>query len=134
MRYNCPDEDCDVACLGWPDLHKHVRAVHHKKICDLCSRHKKVFTHEHELFTDAELGRHMKKGDDNPGAIDQTGFKGHPLCSFCNQRFYGEDELYVHCGTLMRDALSVIGEEVNRSIISIMILSRSISRKTISYV
>jgi hypothetical protein len=97
LRYNCPDEDCDVACLGWPDLHKHVRAVHHKKICDLCSRHKKVFTHEHELFTDAELGRHMKKGDDNPGAIDQTGFKGHPLCSFCNQRFYGEDELYVHC-------------------------------------
>jgi E3 ubiquitin-protein ligase ZNF598 len=97
LRYNCPDGDCDVACLGWPDLHKHVRTVHHKKICDLCSRHKKVFTHEHELFTDAELGRHMKKGDDNPGAIDQTGFKGHPLCSFCSQRFYGEDELYVHC-------------------------------------
>ena len=97
LRYNCPDGDCDVACLGWPDLHRHVRAVHKKKICDLCSRHKKVFTHEHELFTDKELQSHMRKGDDNPGAIDQSGFKGHPMCGFCNQRFYGEDELYVHC-------------------------------------
>ncbi|KUJ22867.1 uncharacterized protein LY89DRAFT_777890 [Mollisia scopiformis] len=97
LRYNCPDGDCDVACLGWPDLHRHVRSVHHKKICDLCSRHKKVFTHEHDLFTDAELTKHMRKGDDNPGAVDQTGFKGHPICSFCNQRFYGDDELFVHC-------------------------------------
>jgi hypothetical protein len=97
LRYNCPDGECDVACLSWPDLHKHVRAVHHKKICDLCSRHKKVFTHEHELYTDKELNTHLTKGDDNPGAIDQSGFKGHPLCGFCKQRFYGEDELYVHC-------------------------------------
>jgi hypothetical protein len=97
LRYNCPDGDCDVACLGWPDLHRHVRAVHHKKICDLCSRHKKVFTHEHELFTDQELQKHMRKGDDNPGAVDQSGFKGHPECGFCRQRFYGDDELYVHC-------------------------------------
>lgn len=97
LRYNCPDADCDVACLGWPDLHRHVRTIHHKKICDLCSRHKKVFTHEHEPFTDKELSQHMKKGDDNPGAIDQSGFKGHPLCGFCGQRFYGDDELYVHC-------------------------------------
>ena len=97
LRYNCPDDDCDVACLGWPDLHRHVRSVHHKKICDLCSRHKKVFTHEHDLLTDQELQKHMRKGDDNPGAVDQTGFKGHPLCSFCGMRFYGDDELYVHC-------------------------------------
>ncbi|RFU25530.1 hypothetical protein B7463_g10813, partial [Scytalidium lignicola] len=97
LRYNCPDSECDVACLGWPDLHRHVRSAHHKKMCDLCTRHKKVFTHEHELFTDKELDRHMKKGDDNPGAIDQSGFKGHPLCGFCGQRFYGDDELYVHC-------------------------------------
>jgi len=30
LRYNCPDGDCDVACYGWPDLHRHVRNVHHK--------------------------------------------------------------------------------------------------------
>ncbi|KAL3418005.1 E3 ubiquitin-protein ligase hel2 [Phlyctema vagabunda] len=97
LRYNCPDGECDVASLGWPSLHRHVRAVHNKKMCDLCTRHKKVFTHEHVLFTDKELQRHMSKGDDNPGAVDQSGFKGHPLCGFCGQRFYGDDELYVHC-------------------------------------
>lgn len=97
LRYNCPDESCDVACLGWPDLHRHVRNVHHKAMCDLCTRNKKVFTHEHELFTPAELRRHEKYGDDNPGAVDQSGFKGHPECGFCKQRFYGDDELYAHC-------------------------------------
>lgn len=97
LRFNCPDESCDVACISWPDLHRHVRVAHKKKICDLCSKHKKIFTHEHELYTDAELSRHMKHGDDNPGAVDQSGFKGHPLCSFCGTRFYSDDELFVHC-------------------------------------
>jgi len=97
LQYNCPERTCDVSCISWPDLHRHVRVIHKKKICDLCSRHKKTFTHEHDLYTDAELSKHMKKGDDNPGAVDQSGFKGHPLCSFCGTRFYGDDELYVHC-------------------------------------
>ncbi len=67
------------------------------KNSDLCTRNKKVFTHEHELFTHTELRKHQKFGDDNPGAIDQSGFKGHPECGFCRQRFYGDDELYTHC-------------------------------------
>ncbi|PWY86920.1 hypothetical protein BO70DRAFT_369951 [Aspergillus heteromorphus CBS 117.55] len=97
LRYNCPDRGCDVACLGWPDLHRHVKSKHGRVMCDLCTRNKKVFTHEHELFTNAELRKHEKSGDDVPGAIDQSGFKGHPECGFCRQRFYGDDELYAHC-------------------------------------
>ncbi|KAM5433768.1 putative RING-type E3 ubiquitin transferase [Microsporum canis] len=97
LRYNCPDVDCDIACLGWPDLHRHVKSKHAKVMCDLCTRNKKVFTHEHELFTAALLRKHERYGDDNPGAIDQSGFKGHPECGFCRQRFYGDDELYAHC-------------------------------------
>lgn len=30
LRYNCPDKLCEMACYGWPDLHRHVRNVHHK--------------------------------------------------------------------------------------------------------
>ncbi|RMZ82883.1 hypothetical protein DV737_g1872, partial [Chaetothyriales sp. CBS 132003] len=97
LRYNCPNKDCDVACYGWPDLHRHVKSKHGKVMCDLCTRNKKVFTHEHELFSFGELRRHEKYGDDNPGAVDQSGFKGHPECGFCRQRFYGDDELYHHC-------------------------------------
>jgi hypothetical protein len=64
---------------------------------DLCTRNKKAFTHEHELFTQADLTKHKKFGDDNPGAVDQSGFTGHPECGFCRQRFFGDDELYTHC-------------------------------------
>jgi hypothetical protein len=28
LRYNCPDKECDVACMGWPDLHRHVKSKH----------------------------------------------------------------------------------------------------------
>ncbi|KAL9091695.1 MAG: hypothetical protein Q9165_004771 [Trypethelium subeluteriae] len=97
LRYNCPDSTCDVACLSWPDLHRHVKSAHGKVMCDLCVRNKKVFTHEHELFTPNDLRKHERFGDDNPGAIDQSGFRGHPECGFCRRRFYGDDELYAHC-------------------------------------
>ncbi|KAM0690688.1 hypothetical protein Q7P36_009457 [Cladosporium allicinum] len=97
LRYNCPDADCDEACLGWPDLHRHVRTKHQKVMCDMCTRNKKVFTHEHQLFTPQELRKHERTGDDAPGSEEQTGFKGHPECHFCRQRFYGNDELYLHC-------------------------------------
>ncbi|KAI3333079.1 hypothetical protein F4824DRAFT_473088 [Ustulina deusta] len=97
LRYNCPDTSCDFAGLGWPDLHRHVRSTHNKRMCDLCTRNKKVFTHEHDLFADKELEKHMRHGDDQPGAVDQTGFRGHPLCAFCGSRFYDDDKLYEHC-------------------------------------
>lgn len=66
-------------------------------MCDLCTRNKKVFTHEHDLFTVQELRKHEQIGDNNPGAVDQSGFRGHPKCGFCLTRFYGDDELYAHC-------------------------------------
>ncbi|KAF4127007.1 E3 ubiquitin-protein ligase ZNF598, partial [Geosmithia morbida] len=97
LRYNCPSPVCDFAGLGWPDLHRHVQAAHKKRMCDLCTRNKRVFTHEHELFSNRELDRHMESGDDKPGAADQTGFKGHPKCGFCSKHFYDDDKLYEHC-------------------------------------
>jgi ribosome assembly protein 4 len=32
LRYNCPDRDCDTACFGWPDLHRHVKSKHGKSM------------------------------------------------------------------------------------------------------
>ena len=111
LRYNCPDATCDVACMGWPDLHRHVRSAHQRVMCDLCTRNKKIFTHEHQLFTQNELRKHEKFGDDNPGAVDQSGFKGHPECGFCRKRFYGDDELYTHLQGEAREMPSVRSED-----------------------
>ncbi|KAJ2900151.1 hypothetical protein MKZ38_002565 [Zalerion maritima] len=97
LKYNCPETTCDFQGLGWPDLHRHSKSVHHKRMCDLCSRNKKLFTHEHTLFSDKELEVHMSRGDDQPGALDQSGFKGHPRCDFCRERYYDADKLYEHC-------------------------------------
>lgn len=97
LQYNCPDSDCAHVCRSWDDLYHHVRSVHHKNICKLCLKYKKVFAHEHELLSFRDLQKHERFGDDNPGAVDQSGFKGHPECGFCSERFYGDDELFSHC-------------------------------------
>ncbi|KAI9809697.1 MAG: hypothetical protein M1825_000129 [Sarcosagium campestre] len=97
LRYNCPDPTCDMACRGWPDLKRHVKAVHKKTMCNICIQSKIIFTHEHELFNFADLVKHERLGDKNSGAVDQNGFRGHPECGFCHKRFYGADELYQHC-------------------------------------
>ncbi|KXN92886.1 hypothetical protein AN958_07306 [Leucoagaricus sp. SymC.cos] len=49
LKFNCPDASCDYIGNGWADLKLHTRAVHARLMCDLCIRHKKVFSHEHAL-------------------------------------------------------------------------------------
>lgn len=66
-------------------------------ISDLCTRFKKIFTHEHTLFTSAQLTKHYKFGDKAINKDDDSGFTGHPECAFCKSSFYGDDELFEHC-------------------------------------
>ena len=61
----------------------------------LCTQHKKVFTHEHILYTSRELTTHFATGDPIKD-ISLTGFTGHPKCKFCNQSFYSLDEFTQH--------------------------------------
>ncbi|CAG8557376.1 2250_t:CDS:2 [Acaulospora morrowiae] len=90
MSYNCPHEKCTTLYNGWHDLKRHVRRDHNMWLCDICIKEKKVFVYEHTLFTKRALEEHIERGD-------ESGFKGHPYCKFCNRNFYGEDELYNHC-------------------------------------
>ncbi|ODQ55263.1 hypothetical protein SAICODRAFT_88359, partial [Saitoella complicata NRRL Y-17804] len=97
LRFNCPDPTCDVACSGWDDLGLHVKQAHNKFLCKLCLANKKVFTHEHTLFTTRELDLHYRKGDVQGSGEGPTGFKGHPSCGFCVISLYDDDELFRHC-------------------------------------
>ncbi|KZT09676.1 uncharacterized protein LAESUDRAFT_646679 [Laetiporus sulphureus 93-53] len=100
LRFNCPDPDCDYVGNGWSDLKLHTHAVHGKVMCDLCIRFKKIFTHEHALYTPAELLIHlpsMQRGHvHNSGTKQQIEGGVHPLCEFCRECFFGDDELYAH--------------------------------------
>lgn len=85
LRFNCPLERCEVMSAGWSDLKSHVKRDHSRLLCDLCIKHKKIFSHEHNVYTAASLQGHLSAE--------------HRYCEYCRQHFYSDDELWVH----MRD-------------------------------
>lgn len=106
LRFNCPDPLCDVACRNWSALKAHVKAAHHRYLwhlplivlanpSSLCTQYKKVFSHEHILYTSRELSTHFATGDPVKD-VSLTGFTGHPKCKSCNQSFYSLDEFTQH--------------------------------------
>ncbi|EMR11493.1 hypothetical protein PNEG_00506 [Pneumocystis murina B123] len=96
LDFSCPEFDCNIVCNDWQDLKKHAKKIHEKYLCDLCVQNKKVFVHEHILFSKHDLVAHIKKGDFGNNR-NKTGFKGHPDCGFCKRNFYDDDDLYKHC-------------------------------------
>ncbi|KAK0196440.1 hypothetical protein F5146DRAFT_1107939 [Armillaria mellea] len=97
LRFNCPDSDCDFIAKGWADLKLHVRATHNKLMCDLCIRSKKVFAHEHALYTYPQLVAHLPSMNHRAKASpDQIEGGVHPLCQFCRECFFDGDELFSH--------------------------------------
>lgn len=130
LRFNCPDPDCPFFGTGWSDLKHHVRAAHKLSMWSvpslppslppsarshiltlqtsdayshICIGAKKIFAHEHTLYTNAELAIHipsMRRRDKLPqGASGDVEGGVHPLCEFCNECFFSDEELYPH----MRD-------------------------------
>ncbi|KAJ7706693.1 hypothetical protein B0H17DRAFT_972658 [Mycena rosella] len=109
LRFNCPDAECDYIGNSWSDLKLHVRAAHGRLMCDLCIRHKKVFAHEHALYPPNLLPLHLPsmlsraaQNGNNKKGKDKEQIEGgtHPLCEFCRECFFGDDELFAH----MREA------------------------------
>lgn len=66
---------------------------------DLCIRSKKVFAHEHALYPPNVLPLHLPS---IPLRLNKLPLKEpieggvHPLCEFCRECFFSEDELFVH--------------------------------------
>ncbi|KAG7442494.1 uncharacterized protein BT62DRAFT_905989 [Guyanagaster necrorhizus] len=97
LRSNCPEGDCDFIAKGWADLKLHVRATHNKLMCDLCLRSKKVFAHEHALYTYPQLAAHLPSMNCRAKAPPNQIEGGvHPLCQFCRECFFDDDELFPH--------------------------------------
>lgn len=116
LRFNCPDSQCDYIANGWSDLKLHTRGTHGKvmwyvyefvlfRLCificgsDLCIRFKRVFAHEHILYNPGQLPIHLpslQRGHRQSGNKDKVEDGVHPLCEFCRECLFGDDELFKH--------------------------------------
>lgn len=118
LKYNCPDLACDFLATGWPELKQHTRASHGKLLwwamirgwydtstdwsshcSDLCIRFKKIFSHEQTLYTYSQLAIHLPTARGSSAKQDQSSSSNieiHPMCEFCREALFGEDEHFVH--------------------------------------
>lgn len=89
LNHDCPI--CLRAFTQFELLRDHTRKAHERFYCDLCVEHLTLFSHEKKLYTRPELARHKRVGDE-----DDTSHRGHPICRFCDERYFDNDELLVH--------------------------------------
>ena len=50
-----------------------------------------LFSSERKHYNRHDLALHRRQGDK-----DDSSYKGHPLCQFCDERYMDNDELYRH--------------------------------------
>ncbi|KAI0265756.1 hypothetical protein BGY98DRAFT_1091879 [Russula aff. rugulosa BPL654] len=103
LRFNCPDSSCDHMAIGWNDLKLHVRGVHKKFMCDLCISHKKVFPHEHALYTSPQYFIHLPSAQRRQQkGVPKEQVEGgiHPLCEFCHECLFSDEELFKNYNAL----------------------------------
>ncbi|KAI8025737.1 E3 ubiquitin-protein ligase hel2 [Camellia lanceoleosa] len=82
-------------------LKSHLFHRHKLFMCSLCLEGRKIFICEQKLYTRAQLNRHINFGDSevDGSESERGGFMGHPMCEFCRNPFYGDNELYTHMST-----------------------------------
>ncbi|KAM7273157.1 hypothetical protein ACFE04_027821 [Oxalis oulophora] len=82
-------------------LRGHLFHRHGLFFCSLCLEGRKIFICEQNLYTKEQLNQHVKTGDSevDGNESERGGFKGHPSCEFCQNPFYGDNELYLHMST-----------------------------------
>lgn len=88
---------CDICPKNIPpynsfiELANHMKKLHRRFYCELCLENLQLFTFERKHYTREELANHKRNGD-----RDDFSFKGHPLCEYCDERYFDKDELYRH--------------------------------------
>ncbi|CAE6080248.1 unnamed protein product [Arabidopsis arenosa] len=82
-------------------LKGHLYHKHKLHMCGLCLEGRKIFICEQKLYTRAQLNQHIHTGDSevDGSESERGGFAGHPMCEFCRNPFYGDNELYTHMST-----------------------------------
>ncbi|XP_065826302.1 E3 ubiquitin-protein ligase ZNF598-like [Oscarella lobularis] len=93
LDHPCPK--CDHQAPTFAQLKRHVRTEHDRRYCLLCEKHLTLFTSERVSYTRDELARHNRRGGGGDGP-DASSHTGHPLCRFCDRRYFDDDDLLTH--------------------------------------
>lgn len=72
-------------------LQEHVSRTHQLHFCDICVESLKLFPSEFKMYTRQKLTAHRRAGD-----ADDSSYKGHPYCEFCDERYLDKDALHMH--------------------------------------
>ena len=89
LNHNCPI--CQRTFTQFELLRTHARKAHERFYCDLCVGHLTLFSSEKKMYSRPDLVKHRRVGD-----TDDTSHRGHPICQFCDERYFDNDELLVH--------------------------------------
>ena len=60
----------------------------------MCFMYFQIFPFERKFYTHSDLATHRRCGDKN-----DTSYRGHPLCQFCDERYMDKDLLRHHLRT-----------------------------------
>jgi hypothetical protein len=82
--------ECAETFTSLEALLRHTLDAHSLHVCELCARNRAVFVNELPRMGAKRLQRHYVQGE------PEAGFLGHPLCRFCNVRYYDDALLWTH--------------------------------------
>uniref|UniRef100_A0A183C7Q6 RING-type domain-containing protein n=1 Tax=Globodera pallida TaxID=36090 RepID=A0A183C7Q6_GLOPA len=88
----CTNRTEKVDFPTFAELRAHMSQVHQLSFCHICCDNLNVLTKDRRVYTRDQLQRHMA------GRLhgEEDGFRGHPTCQFCEQRFYDDEQQYRH--------------------------------------
>ncbi|TNN21192.1 E3 ubiquitin-protein isoform 2 [Schistosoma japonicum] len=86
LKSTCPV--CGEEKKSLSALNRHTTSEHQLSYCDLCIRYARLLPCEFVLMKPLDLTKHR--------SWDKNKKKGHPLCDFCQERFYELEDLIIH--------------------------------------
>ena len=87
----CPPHSTSSLWKNFGRLQDHVSRAHQLHFCEICVKNLKLFPSEFKLYTRPKLTAHRRTGD-----ADDSSYKGHPLCKFCDDRYLDNEALHLH--------------------------------------
>ena len=71
---------------SWQDYNRYLSRVHQLFTCEVCVDFLKLFPDEHQTYTRKQLVKHRREKN-------EKGLERHPLCKFCDKRYFDPDQV-----------------------------------------